>query len=129
MEIYKIKNKNLFIGCNRPMSKEEEEPSKFQVKEIEKAWNETEYEDNIPTRWNIITDEEDIFFCYDIVAKEVGDCLKKQNMTVYQLSKKSGVSEICIHRFIKGEGDLQIDSFVRIISALGKWDKFLQLFE
>lgn len=128
MKIYKVKKKNLFIGCNRPMSKEEEEPSKFQAKEIEKSWNDTEFEDNIPTRWNIITDEDDIFFCFDIVAKKIETILKRQNITVYQLSKKSGVQEICIHRFLKGEGDLSIDSLVRIISALGKFDKFLNIF-
>lgn len=134
MKIWKKKGKNQFFGVADDFTPKDGwvEPTALYKKSIMQALADTWDEGNIPTRWELITPDEDWytedqdeygceFLIMDLLASRVKCGMQNKKMTVYQLSQKSGVSQYQIHRFLKAEGDLTLDSYVRIISALGMY--------
>ena len=135
MKIYKQKGGNFFVCRREEVAGEGEvEAAPWQEKAIMKAWEDCNFEGNIPVRWEVFTDPTDtdkdvVFYAYDKLAKHLETALKEGGMSRYELAKKSGVTMSQIGRFIEMSTDLSLDSYARIMSALGRYDALKCLYE
>lgn len=130
MKIYKKRIANFFIGVKDGVCLDDswKEATSIQQKSIKKTWEESFRAGNIGTRWDMFIPEESVvkedeiaeFYAIDKIAKSMHKYIEEKKMSVYALSKKTGVQEIQISRFLKGDNDLSLDAFTRILNALGK---------
>ena len=130
MKIYKKRTENFFIGVNDGVTLDDswKEANSIQQKSIKKTWDESFQAGNIGTRWDMFIPEEVVekedefaeFYAIDKIAKSMRCAIEEKKMSVYALSKMSGVQEIQISRFLKAENDLSLDAFTRIINVLNK---------
>ena len=135
MATFKEIGKNSFVCRSGGVPQEGEvEVAPWQEKAIMKAWEDCNFEGNIPVRWEVFTDPTDtdedvVFYAYDKLAKHLETALKEGGMSRYELAKKSGVTMSQIGRFIEMSTDLSLDSYARIMSALGRYDALKCLYE
>lgn len=138
IHIYKEKNVNFFIGSYTKFSADDLTTKGYErvkpsiASSILKSWEDTYMAGNIPTRWELFTDPtnsepEAEFYAFDILARYVENKMKEKGMTMYSLAKKAGIRQITLSYFLKGKADLTLDSYVRLVSALGDWDKFCKI--
>lgn len=134
--IYKEKGQNEFRLHEGEAREGEELAAEWQRKQIIKAYEDCNYEGNIPTRWELWTlpfdvpeDEYVEVYARDLMPGVIQRGMAENGMSKYALSQRSGVSISQITRFLDGETDLSLDSFVRLVSAMGKFNKLLNLFE
>ena len=130
IKVMRWKGRNLFIGVKKgtELSDEWRDVTVTQERSILETWEESFVAGNIGTRWNMwipeeILDKADevaVFYASDKISNAVLNEMTKQGISAYALSKKSGVQQIQISRFIKGDNDLSLDAFTRILNALGK---------
>lgn len=130
MKIYKKRIENFFIGVKDGVTLDDswKEANSIQQKSIKKTWDESFQAGNIGTRWDMFIPEEVVekedefaeFYAIDKIAKSMRCAIEEKKMSVYALSKMSGVQEIQISRFLKAENDLSLDAFTRIINVLNK---------
>ena len=135
MKIYKQKGGNFFV-CRRGevAGDGEVEAAPWQSKAIMKVWEDCNFEGNIPVRWEVFTDPTDEdqdaeFFAYDKLAKHLEKVMRDKGVSKYELANKSGVTMSQISRFCNMETDLSLDSYSRLISALGEYDALKCLYE
>lgn len=135
MKIFKEIGKNSFVCRSGGVPQEGEvEVAPWQEKAIMKAWEDCNFEGNIPVRWEVFTDptgeEPDaVFFAYDKLARHLEKVMQEKGLSKYELANKSGVTMSQISRFCNMETDLSLDSYSRLISALGEYDALRCLYE
>ena len=56
---------------------------------------------------------------YGKIGAFIAECRKKENLTQTQLAEKSGTTRSYVARIEKGKTDMQVSTFVKLLTALG----------
>ncbi len=55
----------------------------------------------------------------DSLSDAVKQAIRQSDMTIYQIAKRAGISQIMISRFLSGERDIRLGTADKLANALG----------